>query len=223
MTATVILLVVLYLGALVSYFFSETSGNFERRAVNKILMAGMFLTLGLGGLLEASYIPSVLGFLLGFGLLFSAGGDVALLWNFTIGGIIFGVGNLTIFAAYLVYLTKHGIAFSQYWWFLIIFAIFAGVWFYLWKSGWIDFGKIGVKMYLYLFTVMMHGTLSIAGLCFLHDANSILLFVGSILFMISDWFISLHKFKYKDSKVILRFNSGTYFVGLLLMALGCRF
>ena len=37
--------------------------------------------------------------------------------------------------------------------------------------------------------------------------------------MISDYLISLHKFKYLKSKAILRLNSGTYFTGLLLAAL----
>jgi uncharacterized membrane protein YhhN len=221
MTATLILFSILYLGGLIAYFFSETSGNYERRVVNKCFLAGMFLAIGWGGLIESAAFDAV-GILLAFGLLFSALGDVLLLKSFTFGGISFGVGNVILFLSYLFYLKGKGIPFSSYWWFLIILVLFIAVWMYLEKSKWIQFGKYGINMHLYLFSVMLHGTLSIAGLFFLHDPKSVLLFVGSILFMISDWFISLHKFKYKESKWVLRTNSGTYFLGLLLIALSCH-
>ncbi len=221
MSATLILLTVLYLGGLVSYFFSETSGNYERRVVNKCFLAALFLAIGWGGLLDSGVIASAYGIFLALGLLLSALGDVLLLKSFSLGGFSFGFGNVFLFVAYLIYLTKNGISFSSYWWFLIPMVVFNGLWVYLGKSGWIAFGKYETKMYPYLFSVMLHGTLSIAALFQLHDSQSVLLFVGSILFMISDWFISLHKFKYKESKLVLRINSGTYFVGLLLIALSC--
>ncbi len=220
MTATLICYVIVYLGSLIAYFFSETSGNFARRCVNKIIMAGMFLAIGFGGLIENGMIPTALGITLAIGLLFAAIGDAALLWSFTLGGISFGIGNVTLFIAYLQYLSFMGVSFSQYWWFLIIYVIFCATWLILMKTGWIDFDKYGIKMVLYLFSVMLHGTLSIAGCFCLQDPRSLLMFIGSIFFMISDWFISLHKFKYKESKLVHRCNSGTYFFGMLLIALG---
>lgn len=223
MTIGVLIYVIVYMGILVAYFFSETSGNFKRRVINKCILAAMFTALALYLSVTNRQFAQTSGIILMFGILFAALGDVLLLWDFTKGGASFSVGNIILFAAYYVYFGENGVPFSAVWWFLLLHLAFLAFWYYLMKSGWINFGKYGIKMILYLWSVMLHGTLSIAGLTQLQDPKSLLMFIGSILFMISDWFICLHKFKYTKSKAVHRLNSGTYFTGLILIALSCGF
>lgn len=43
MSIPMIVFVVAYVAVTIAYLFSETSGNFKRRAINKIFLASMFL------------------------------------------------------------------------------------------------------------------------------------------------------------------------------------
>ena len=222
-----IIFAVVYLAMLVSYFFSETSGNFKRRAWNKIIMATTFwgyalfemFHLGLWG----SNIPYTI---LMIGITFSYIGDVWLLWSFTKGGIAFGVGNAIIVAGIIELVKSMGVPFANYWFFILVCAFFLCVFLILWKKG---FYKDLKAPMIYMFTpyigsVTAHGTLSLVlifvlGLAGLMTPQLWFLFAGSILFMISDYFISWHNFRDKKSKLILRCNSGSYFFGLMLVVL----
>ncbi len=224
MTVPMLIFVIVYMAMTVAYLFSETSGVFKRRAINKIALASLFLIYAIVETIRLGNPYGAWQLLLLAGIVFCYIGDVWLLWSFTKGGIAFSIGNVIIFIAVNIYLSMKGIAFSSYWFFLLIFAVLIGGFMYLVKAGWFDMNEgMKKKFPLYIISVTLHGTLSIAGLFFLHDTKSVLLFVGLILFMISDYFISLHKFKYKESKAILRCNSFSYFTGLMLAALSFSF
>ncbi len=222
-----IIFIVAYLALLVSYFFSETSGNFKRRAINKIVMATAFITYIAFEMFHFGRWGDPIMIELFIGIFFAYLGDVLLLWSFSKGGVSFAIGNGIIFASMIKFVMAKGLAFENFWWFLLIFAIFFGTFLILWYKGWYDYEEKPMMKNvfpLYIATVSLHGTLSIAALIMLPFSwNVLLLCVGLILFMISDYFISLHKFKYKESKAILRLNSGTYFLGLMLAAVSFSF
>lgn len=223
----IIVFIIAYLIALVSYFFSETSGNFKRRAINKILMATMFIGYATVEMFHFSQWGDKLTVEALIGMFFAYIGDILLLWSFSKGGIAFGIGNVILFCYMVKYLIANGVAFSSFWWFLIIYAVLVGTFCILWFKGWYDYKeKPAMKPVfpLYIGTVSLHGTISIAALALLPFSPRVALFcAGMILYMISDYFISLHKFKFKESKAILRLNSGTYFLGLMLAAVSFSF
>lgn len=221
-----IIFAVVYLCMLVSYFFSETSGNFKRRAINKIIMATTFWGYGLFETINKCLWDTKWALILMIGITFSYIGDVWLLWSFKKGGVAFAAGNIIIVASLFELATDKGVSFGEYWWFILLLAFFVGGFILLWKKGFYkDLDKPMVYMFVpYIFSVTCHGTLSLAllfvfGLAGILETKFIFLFVGSILFMISDYFISWHNFRNKESKAVLRLNSGTYFFGLMLVVL----
>lgn len=224
MTTPMIVFVIAYVAVTISYFFSETSGNFKRRAVNKIFLASMFLIYATVEMFRLQLFGT-LQLVAFIGLIFAYIGDVWLLWDFMRGGISFAIGNVILFTYLNIYYYGMGLTLKSYWWFVVLLAILVGGFSYLANNGWYEHlkGKMIKKFTLYITSVSLHGTLGLVGLFYLHDMKSILLLAGLFLFMVSDYFISLHKFKYIDSKAILRCNSGTYFIGLMLVALSFSF
>ena len=77
-------------------------------------------------------------------------------------------------------------------------------------------------MPIYVTTVTSHGMLSMAVASAVGGIHMILLAAGLVLFMISDYFLTTHKF-IKHEKWVLRCNSGTYFTGMLLAAVSFTF
>ena len=220
-----IIFAIVYICVMISYFFSETSGNFKRRAINKITLASMFWGYALFEMIHQGLF-STLFFMLFIGITFSYWGDIWLLWDFTKGGMVFAVGNVIIAGFIVSYMTEIGVPFISYWWAILLIGFFVGLFIVLYKKGFYKYLK---PPFVYAFTpyiisVASHGCLSLAlifvtgamGLC---TAKLALIFFGSMLFMISDYFIAWHNFRDKYSKAILRLNSGTYFTGLLLIVL----
>ena len=224
MKLPMIIFVIVYMAVLVSYLFSETSGNFKRRAVNKIILASMFLLYSIFETIHLGLFNTIQIICL-IGVIFAYIGDVWLLWSFIKGGTAFSIGNVVLFGYLIVYLTQNGVSYLSVSWHLILLAILLGCFIFLVQKGWYD--KMPDKMKWpftgYILSVSLHGTLAFALLTQLHDVKSVLLCSGLVLFMISDYFISLHKFKYKESKLILRCNSFSYFTGLMLVALSFSF
>ena len=211
-----------YLVVLVCYFFSETSGNLKRRAVNKILMASMFLVYFLVESYRNGYWFQPLFFLCIIAFILSWVGDVWLLFNFMYGGIAFMVGNV-FFTAYLIALAvQNDLTFTQLWWAIPLFIAASSVCYVLHFTKKVDFKKTGILMPVYVTTVTSHGMLSVAVAAATGGTHLILLSVGLVLFMISDYFLTTHKF-ISHKNWILRCNSGTYFTGMLLAAVSFSF
>lgn len=213
------LFIVVYLGLLIAYFFSETSGNHKRRAVNKIALASLYLIYAFYAYLTDYPIWSI--HLVGmFAIVCSWFGDVLLLYSFFKGGIAFSIGNVLFVAYEILLLIGYGVPFRRVWWAIPLFFAVWGTIHALVMKGWFT-GK-HVKAYgRYFASAAAHGSLGIAMAVAAGGGSLRLLLIGLglPLFMISDIFLGLHKFKYRESKAILRLNSGTYFVGLLLVVL----
>lgn len=211
-----------YLIVLVCYFFSETSGNHKRRVVNKCIMATMFLGYFIFESQRNGYWSQPLFFLCIAAFFFSWLGDVLLLFSFLYGGISFMIGNI-FFAAYLITIAvTNAVPFAQVWWAIPLFVLVSGVFYILHFTKKVDFKTTGILMPVYVTTVTGHGMLSIAVASAVGGVHMILLSAGLVLFMISDYFLTVHKFV-KHEKWVLRCNSGTYFTGMLLAAVSFTF
>lgn len=227
LTMATIVYVLIYLVVLFCYFFSETSGNHKRRSINKTILAVMFMAYAIFGTVfnivnDGPY--KIISLVLITSLLFCMIGDIVLLKSFSKGGIYFSVGNILLMVFNMLYLSVNGISVLKWGWFPLVLLVIWGGYMKLKKRGFIDFGKMDKSFSMYLLGVTLHGSLSMVGLLWLHDLKSVLIFAGSILYMISDYFISIATFKYPDykgtkaGKISLRCNSLTYFVGLILIA-----
>lgn len=208
---------VLYLVTLCCYFFSETSGNFKRRAINKIILASEFLLFAIV-VYFTKYPPNTYHAVLMLAIAFSWAGDVLLLFSFVKGGVPFSIGNI-LFVVYMVlYMDKLGVPFARVWWCIPLFIVMWGTLHALTMKGWLN-GKHKVGFARYCLSSTAHGCLGVAFAAACPTPRVLLLGAGLMLFTISDYFLALHNFKAPQSKTILRLNSGTYFIGLLLIVL----
>ena len=83
----------------------------------------------------------------------------------------------------------------------------------------IKMGKMRWPMIFYLSSIFMHGITGLALMIMLPGTNYAMLGLGSFLFMISDIDLNVYRFIFNNNKWLIRFNSLTYFVGLLLIVL----
>ncbi len=206
--------IMIYLPLLVMYLFSKTSGNFKRRATNKIVLASQFLLCGLYSFsLKEKFFPLII---LMVALFFSYVGDVVLLWDFKRGGYAFMTGNVL----YCIYLLV--IHYQYHLWqlsiVLTVIVLLYLLYRYFVKSKILDLG--GMEAFnIYMITVISHGSMGAVMALFTGINTNRVLGIGLLLFMISDFFISFQNFYHKESDLIKRCNSLTYFTGMMLIAL----
>ena len=74
-------------------------------------------------------------------------------------------------------------------------------------------------MTLYLTSIILHGIMGLALMVLLPGTNWALMGLGSFLFMLSDLILTFDRFVIPDNKWIVRSNSASYFIGLLLIVL----
>ena len=74
-------------------------------------------------------------------------------------------------------------------------------------------------MMFYLSSIFMHGMTGLALITMMPGTNYAVMGLGSLLFMISDIDLNLYRFVFNNNKWLVRFNSLTYFTGLLLIVL----
>lgn len=215
-----IVFIIVYLVLLGAYFFSETSGNFHRRAVNKIIMASLFLVCGTIWFFWKGYSGWRLMVLPA--LFFAWLGDVLLLWSFFRGGVSFMIGNVFFIIYETLLMKEAGVAFARIWWCVLLFLLLWSLVCVLARRKWIDFKQLEPALLLYMATVTAHGTLGLGLASTVPGMHALLLGIGLAFFMISDYFLMTYKFKYHRN-AILRCNSGTYFFGMLLVALSFSF
>lgn len=221
MNILVIIFIALYLLTLFSYFFSETSGNFKRRAINKIVMASMFCLFGIAQYFLNYEIFSYHLILL-FAVIFAFLGDVLLLYSFTKGGITFIVSNVLFFVYEWFLVANNSIPFSRIFWFIPLFILMWGTFLVLTIKKILNFKTKNVAILSYVFSVTMQGTLGLMIGLYFSNLKMLLFGIGLALFMISDYFLMVHKFKCHKNW-ILRCNSGSYFIGLLLVVLSMMY
>jgi hypothetical protein len=80
-------------------------------------------------------------------------------------------------------------------------------------------GKMKYPMALYLSSITLHGLLGLVSAIFIGTTPLIVMGIGSVSFMISDYILTLDRFVIPKRKWLIRCNSLTYFVGLLLIVL----
>lgn len=117
-----IIFCIAYVAVTICYLFSETSENFPRRVINKVILATMFLCYGFSAY-ALHYEVKSWHILFMIALVFSWLGDVVLLYDFTIGGILFIIGNLTFFAYSILLTVDMNIAFLKMCWIIPVFIV----------------------------------------------------------------------------------------------------
>lgn len=221
MNIGIISFIAIYLGLLVCYFFSETSGNLKRRAINKITLASMFLAFGVVAyILNYNFFSYHIIALLA--IIFAFLGDVYLLYSFTKGGILFLVSNALFFVYEWIIIFANKIPLVNVLWFILLFISLFGCFFVLTKKKVLNFKTKNPHILSYVGSVTLQGTLGITMALYYLNTKMILFGFGLGLFMISDYFLMVHKFKVHKNW-ILRSNSACYFIGLLMVVLSFIF
>ena len=83
----------------------------------------------------------------------------------------------------------------------------------------IKLGKMKYPMAFYLSSITLHGLLGLVSAIFISTTPVIVMGIGSLLFMVSDYILTVDRFIIQKNKWIVRGNSLTYFVGILLIVL----
>ena len=209
--------IILYLSLLALYLFVETGDSFRRRAVNKILLSSLFLFFGQFWFWTNGYAQGW-QFLALVGLFYTCMGDALLLFSFGAGGASFAVANLCFIGYTFCHLYFHG-AFPAALPILIGgLLLFFLLFFCAIRTKWIDLGGLTSVALLYLLSVTVHALLGLSAALLLPGAHTLLLGIGLVLFMISDHFLVIYRYKTKR-KSTLRLNTSCYFLGMMLVAL----
>ncbi len=213
--------ILIYLAVLCCYFKTRTSGNIKHRAINKYIMATMYLVLAIVTFFNKYEFASYQTLLMA-ALIFAWLGDIFLVFDFGRGGDFFLAGNVC-FTLYeqIILVDKGGYSFRDFSWTFIVAALMLA--FVIFASGrWperIKMGKMRWPMIFYLSSIFMHGITGLALMTMMSETSYALLGLGSFLFMISDIDLNVYRFIFDNNKWLVRLNSLTYFVGLLLIVL----
>ena len=216
-----IVFIVVYLIALCCYFKTRTSGNIKHRAINKYFMATMYLVLAIVTFIDKYEFASYQTLLMA-ALIFAWLGDIFLVFDFGRGGDFFLAGNVC-FTLYeqIILVDKGGYWFSDFAWTYVVAAVMLAI--VIFASGkWPDkikMGKMRWPMTFYLSSIFMHGITGLAIMLLMPGTSYVMLGLGSFLFMISDIDLNLYRYVFNNNKWLVRFNSLTYFTGLLLIVL----
>ncbi len=154
------------------------------------------------------------------GLLFSFGGDVALMFKskraFMIGLILFLIAHVIYSIVFTVYSGfVEGDLISA----LILILLAIIIYFYLYPG--LEEMKIPVLIYIFVISFMMNRAISTFSGEFFNNTQAVLISIGAGLFFISDLILAVNKFKkpFKYHRISLAF----YYSGQLLIALSTGF
>ena len=120
-----------------------------------------------------------------------------------------------------IVLVDNGYELKDFFWIYIVAYGMLGV-FILACSKWPEtfkLGKMRWPMTFYLSSIFTHGISGLALVLMLPDTSYVMMGIGSFLFMISDMILTTYKFVLGNNKWLVRANSLTYFVGMLLIVL----
>ena len=212
--------IAIYLIALCCYFKTRTSDNKKARAVNKYIMATMYLIFAIVVFFKRYEFASYQTLLMA-ALILAWLGDVFLVFDFGRGGDFFLAGNICFVLYEQMVLVDHGYWFNDFAWTYIVAGLMLAVVIYA-TGRWPDtvkMGKMRWPMIFYLSSIFMHGITGLALLLLLPGTNYAIMGLGSVLFMLSDIDLNLYRYVFNNNKWLVRVNSLTYFVGLLLIVL----
>ena len=215
------LFIFIYLLALICYLFTRTSDNIRYRAINKYIMATMYLVLAIIVFFQKYTFTSYQTLLMA-ALFFAWLGDVFLVFDFGRGGDFFLAGNVCFTMYEQAVMLDHGKQLKDFAWVFVVVALMLGV--FIWacqkKPEQFKLGKMRWPMTFYLSSIFTHGITGLAMVLLLPGTNYVTMGIGSVLFMISDIILTTYRFVVGPKKWLVRANSLTYFPGLLLIVLG---
>lgn len=211
---TQILFSLVYLLILFCYFFSETSGNLTRRAINKMALASMFLINSAISIFKKGITPFSAILLLA--IFFCFLGDFILLFSFSAAGVMFICANLSYAIYLLTYYFNCQINLLPA---LVVFITALLTYYLLVKKKYFKLKLISIYSG-YIFSVIIQGSLGAS--LFIQASNPAERFIGLglLFFMIADFFLFSYNYHQKKNS-ILRINSAFYFIGMLLITFYC--
>ena len=215
-----IIFIAVYLIALCCYFKTRTSGNIKHRAINKYFMATMYLSLAFVTFFDKYEFASYQTLLMA-ALILAWLGDIFLVFDFNRGGDFFLAGNICFTLYEQAVLIDNGYWFNDFAWTYVVAGLMLAV-AIIATGRWperIKMGKMRWPMMFYLSSIFMHGITGLALMIMLPGTSYVILGLGSFLFMISDIDLNVYRFIFNNNKWLVRFNSLTYFCGLLLIVL----
>ena len=210
---------VIYILLLFAYFITRVGNNMKYRAVNKYILATMYMVYAIIMFLTRNL--SVYHYVLMSALVFAYLGDIFLVFDFSKGGTFFLSANICFFAFYLISLIKYSVSFWYCFWIFFVLVIIVGGFIALAQKfpNVLKLGSMKYPMSLYLASITLHGLFGLVSAIFIGTTPIIVMGIGSILFMISDYILIVDRFVFQKNKWIIRGNSLTYFTGLLLIVL----
>ena len=212
--------IIAYIAMLFLYFYTRNSGKMSWRAPNKIILASMLLGFAIFQFQDHYQLQSY-HLVLMVALVFAWMGDVFLLFDLSRGGDFFLCGNICFFTYEMTVLIGQEHSFADFWWVIMVAVLLIGL--FIWLAQRypekLKLGKMRWPMTLYLTSIILHGIMGLALMVLLPGTNWALMGLGSFLFMLSDFILTFDRFVMPDNKWIVRSNSASYFIGLLLIVL----
>lgn len=210
---------VIYILFLCAYFVTRVGNNIKHRAINKYILATMYMIYAI--VMFHTQDLSSYHYIMMVGLFLAYLGDIFLVFDLGRGGDFFLAGNVCLATFYLASLKSSGVPFSKYFWIFIIWAALIATFILLANKfpNVIKLGKMKYPMALYLSSITLHGLLGLTSAIFIGTIPFIVMGIGSLSFMLSDYILTIDRFIYQKNKWIVRCNSLTYFGGLLLIVL----
>lgn len=212
--------IIIYLVVLFSYLFTRFNDNIKYRAINKYILATMYLVFAFVAFFRKYEIFSF-HILIIIALLFTYLGDIFLVFNYFKGGIFFSIANIFFIIYEHIILFNNGYTFKDIFWVYIVVGIMISSFVLLckYKADVFKLGKMKWPMSLYLFLIFFNGILGLSLLILLPNTNYVILGIGALLFMFSDMILTAYKYVFNNNILLIRANSISYFIGLLLIVL----
>jgi hypothetical protein len=217
--------IIIYCLFLILYFYTRplnenvNSKKIWNRAINKYIMATMYLVYAIIHFKNFEFLSFHL--ILMIALFFAYLGDIFLVFDVNRGGDFFYAGNICFSIYYIALFLDKGLKFGNFFWVLIIWAVLLGG--FIIASSKLPkifkLGKMKFPMTFYLSSIMLHGSFGIGAMILLPSTATFVLGLGSVMFMLSDFILTVDKFVIRNTKWVVRLNSLFYFGGLLLIAL----
>jgi hypothetical protein len=211
---------IIYCLFLCGYFVTRVGKNIKARAINKYIMATMYLVYAIVQY-QLGYGLGTIETILMVALFLAYLGDIFLVFDLNRGGDFFLAGNIAFVVYYLALFNANGLAFGDYWFVLVAWLVIYGA-FIVCSNLFpkvFKFGKMKSGMAFYLASIMLHGMFGLGAMILIPSTAGLICGLGSLMFMISDCILTVDKFVIVGNKWITRSNSFFYFIGLLLIVL----
>ena len=211
---------IIYCLFLCGYFVTRVGKNIKARAINKYIMATMYMVYAIVQY-QLRYGLGTIETILMLALFLAYLGDIFLVFDLNRGGDFFLAGNVAFIVYYLTLFEMEGLTFGNYWFVLVAWLVIYGA-FVVCSNLFpkvFKFGKMKGSMTFYLSSIMMHGMFGLGAMILIPSTAAFVCGLGSLMFMISDCILTVDKFVIVGNKWITRSNSFFYFIGLLLIVL----